>query len=97
MHPQIALQILSERLPEMKRRFDVDRLSLFGSTARGEARPDSDIDLIVEFCGPATFDNFMGLKLYLEDLLGTRVDLATPRSIRSELKEIVEKDLIRVA
>jgi len=61
------------------RSFGVRRLALFGSVRRDEARPDSDVDLLVEF-EPAlkTFDNFMGLAAYLEDLLGRRVELVTP-------------------
>lgn len=61
------------------RSFGVRRLALFGSVRRDEARPDSDVDLLVEF-EPAlkTFDNFMGLAVYLEELLGRRVELVTP-------------------
>lgn len=68
------------RLAETEiRAFGVLRLALFGSVARGMAGPDSDVDLLVEF-DPAkkTFDNFMGLAIYLEDLLERRVDVVTP-------------------
>ena len=61
------------------RSFGVRRLALFGSVRRNEARPDSDVDLLVEF-EPAlkTFDNFMGLAAYLEEVLDRRVELVTP-------------------
>jgi uncharacterized protein len=62
--------------------FGVRRIGLFGSFARGEQRPDSDVDLLVEF-EPAqkTFDNFMGLSFFLEDLLGRHVELVTTEAL----------------
>lgn len=55
------------------------------------------MDVFVEFAGPATFDGYMGLKLYLEDLLGRPVDLVTDKALRNEIKPYVEKELIDVA
>ena len=75
----------------------VRRLSLFGSTARGDAREDSDVDFLVEFDGPATFDRYMGLKRLLEDVLGRHIDLVTAKSLRPELRSYVEPDLVHVA
>ena len=79
------------------RALGVTSLSLFGSVARGEARHSSDLDVLVEFAGPAGFDRYMELKLFLEDLLGRRVDLLTTRALRPELRPYIERDLIRVA
>ena len=63
--------------PEI-RRLGVRRLALFGSMARGEARPSSDVDLLVEFApGQKSFDRFMALSDLLERLLGCPVDLVT--------------------
>jgi predicted nucleotidyltransferase len=60
------------------RQLGVRRLSLFGSVARGEARPDSDVDLLVEFGpGQKSFDRFMALSDLLERLLGHPVELVT--------------------
>ena len=55
------------------------------------------MDLLVRFNGPATFDRYMDLKLFLEDLLGRRVDLVTERALREEIRAHVEQDLLRVA
>lgn len=64
------------------RDFGVHRLGLFGSFQRDEAGADSDIDLFVEFApGAATFDHFMGLNFYCEDLFGRRVEIVTPNSL----------------
>ena len=78
-------------------RFDVQSLLLFGSVARDEAHEQSDVDLLVSFRGAATFGHYMGLKLFLEDLLGRRVDLVTKRALRHELRERVEREAIHVA
>jgi predicted nucleotidyltransferase len=64
------------------RRFGVDRLSVFGSFARGEPNDDSDVDILVEFEPEReTFDNFLGLAEFLEELFGRKVDLLTPESL----------------
>jgi len=76
--------------------FKVKSLALFGSVVRGEARPDSDIDLLVEFEGPTTFDRFMKLRFFLEDLLGSHVDLITRKGIRPEILPYVEKEALYV-
>jgi uncharacterized protein len=60
------------------RALGVARLALFGSVARGQARPDSDVDILVEFKpGAKTFDRFLALSELLETLLGRRVELVT--------------------
>jgi predicted nucleotidyltransferase len=94
---QQILAILTERQPEIARRFGVKRLALFGSAARGELRDDSDVDVLVEFDGPSTFDGYFSLKDYLEALLGRTVDLVTERGLKPRARRQVERDLIRVA
>ena len=91
------LALLSEHLDEIRSRFGVARLALFGSAARDEMRDDSDIDVLVAFEGSSTFDGFFGLRDYLEQLLGRRVDLVTERGLKPRARTHVEKDLIRVA
>ena len=88
---------LQKALPGLSERYGIARLRLFGSVARDEAEPGSDVDLLVEFQGPASLDGFMGLKADLEALIGAPVDLATPRSLRPALRALVEKDLLDVA
>ena len=77
--------------------FDVKSLAVFGSVARDEARPDSDVDFLVEFNEPATFDRYMGLKLFLEDALHCPVDLVTRKGVRPELMPYIEHEARRVA
>lgn len=96
MNRASILERLSAEAPGLRERYGVRSLALFGSMARGDDREESDVDLLVTFEGKATFDNFMGLKLDLEDLLGRRVDLGTPNTLRPEMRARVEKDLIHV-
>jgi len=78
------------------RRLGARSLSLFGSTARDEARVDSDIDLLVELAEPATFDAFMDLKFYLEDLFGCQIDLVTNKALKPRIRPSVEREAILV-
>lgn len=91
------LTLLGAKRDEIAERFGVRALYVFGSLARGTAREASDVDLLVEFDGPATFDAFMGLKLYLEDHLQRSVDLVTRRALRPRLREPIEREALRVA
>ena len=88
---------LRELLPEIRERFGVRELAVFGSVARGDARETSDVDLIVDFDGPSTFDGYMGLKLFLEDSLGVGVDLVTRATIKPRLRARIESESRRVA
>ena len=77
--------------------FGVKSLALFGSVARDEARADSDVDVLVEFEGPTTFRRHIGLILFLEDLLGRRVDVATQAMLPAEVAKSVKEGLLPVA
>jgi hypothetical protein len=91
------LSLLGEHRDEMKTKFAVKHLALFGSAARGEMSGTSDVDMLVEFDGAATFAGYMDLKFYLEALLGCSVDLVTEKALRSEIRPYVEREAIRVA
>jgi predicted nucleotidyltransferase len=91
-----ALAVLRAHVGNLAR-FGVKSLALFGSVARDEAGPESDLDLLVEFEGRATFDNYMSLKLYLEDLLGSPVDLVMRKALRPRMVPAVEREAVRVA
>lgn len=62
-------------------------LAVFGSVARGEARDDSDADVLVEFDGPTTFDRYIDLRILLEDVLRRSIDLATHPMIRERMRD----------
>jgi predicted nucleotidyltransferase len=90
------LNRLHDRRREISDRFAVDNLGLFGSAARDKLRDDSDVDVLVSFRGRATFDGYMGLKSYLEELFGRKVDLVTEKGLKPRARSHVERDLIRV-
>ena len=77
------------------KRYGVKSLALFGSVARNKMRKGSDIDVLVQF-DKSTWANYIGLKFYLEDLLGREVDLVTPKAIKPATKPSIEKDLLYV-
>jgi predicted nucleotidyltransferase len=79
------------------RQYDIQKLAIFGSYARNEQNQESDIDVLVSFKeGSATFRNFMGLKLYLESLLGHEVDLVSEKAVKKEILPYIMKDVIYV-
>ena len=94
---QQILTALAQRKNDIATRFGVRRLALFGSAARDELTAGSDVDLLVEFEGPATYDRYFGLKDHLEALLGRTVDLVTERGLKPRARRNVERDLVRVA
>ncbi len=74
------------------KKYKVRKIGLFGSYARGEQKSDSDIDFIVEFENP-TFDNFMDLVFFLEDLFIKKVELITNGSLSPYIQPYVEKEV----
>ena len=86
------LEILRSHEAEL-REAGVKSLQLFGSVVRGEAGPDSDIDILVEFSRPIGLLAFVGLKHRLTALLGRPVDLVTPDALKSPLRENILKEV----
>ena len=89
-------RLLGELRPELTQ-LGVRSLTLFGSAARDALDAASDVDVLVEFEGPAQFDPFMDLKLLLEQALGRRVDLVTQGALKPALLARIQTDLQRVA
>ena len=96
MNRDTVLALLREHLPVLRQRFGVQQLRLFGSMARDAARPDSDVDVLVGFDGPATVKRYFGVQFYLEDLLHRPVDLVTEKALRERLRPYVERDAIAI-
>ncbi len=96
MRRHTVLTTLREHKAELRQRFGVRELALFGSLARDDAYGGSDVDILVEFDGAADWRRYFGTQFYLEDLLGRSVDLVTNTALRSELRPYVEKEAIHV-
>lgn len=89
-------ETLNRHSGEILAGFGARHISLFGSAARDELREGSDVDVLVEFEGTATYDAYFGLKDYLESLLGRPIDLVTDKGLKPRARRLVEKDLIRI-
>ena len=76
------MRILKEKQPYLRESYGVSRIGLFGSFAKGNAKPSSDVDIVVEFERPVGL-RFMELAEYIEKLLARKVDILTPEGIRS--------------
>jgi len=83
---------LREYKPILKDRYSVKKIGIFGSYVRNEQKEDSDIDIIVEFSGPVGFQ-FIDLKLYLEEILNSKVDLVTPNALKPQIKEQILREV----
>ena len=88
---------LKNKLPYIKEKFGVKKLYIFGSYVRGEQTPESDIDILVEFeKGKKTFDNYMDLKFYLEELFGKKVDLIIKEAVKQKLRKYIYSEAVDV-
>lgn len=88
-----VLQLLREQKETMQDRFTVHRIGLFGSYVRDHPAPHSDIDLLVEFDQP-TYDHYMDLKFFLEELLGVEVDLVIEEAVKPRLKPYIRREVV---
>lgn len=89
MHQNINIQIIEYLI-----RYKPKRIGIFGSYARGEDKPASDIDILVDFSGKITLFDLGGIKYDLSRLLKRPVDIVTQRGLNNRLRESINKDLI---
>jgi predicted nucleotidyltransferase len=92
-----VIRLLSERRNELASKYSVKSLALFGSVARDEATVTSDVDMLVEFDRPVGYFGLFALQDHLELLLGCKVDLGTPGSLKPRIRERVMGECVRVA
>jgi predicted nucleotidyltransferase len=91
----LGLPIDPTRLAEVCRRYHIRRLELFGSRAKGTARPDSDVDLIVTFAPDEVVGlRFIDLAEDLERLFGRHVDLLTRESVEWDANELRRRSIL---
>lgn len=94
---------MSEQLEEIKKlavpvlkKHDAVEAYVFGSTARGDNRPDSDVDILARFRTGGNLFEFVGIKLDLEDALGKKVDLVEMGALRSAFRPYIDQDKVRI-
>ena len=92
-----VLAIVKKNKTFLKERFGVEKIGVFGSMVRGEANEDSDVDVLVEFENTKkSFDNFMELSFFLEDLFAKKVDLITTSGLDKYVRSYVEREVVGV-
>ena len=91
-----VLELLHKHVGEVKERFNVRSLGLFGSYAHNKPLKKSDIDILVEFEQPS-FDNYMDLKFFLEKLFQKKVDLVMVDTLKPRLKPLIMQEVLRIA
>lgn len=89
------INILTNDKPQLQKQFKIRKLALFGSWARGDQRPDSDIDILVDV-DPSIGLEFVTLAEKLEQLLNQSVDLISSRSVSPRMNKLIEQELIYV-
>jgi predicted nucleotidyltransferase len=93
LNKERIFQLLRDHADEIKG-FEVSRLGLFGSTVRGEATHESDLDFLVEFNeGKKNYDNFIHLAFLLEDIFQKEVDLVTRKALSNRLKKYIDQEI----
>ncbi len=87
---------VNEHLDVLAQKYGVAVVAVFGSYVRGEERPQSDIDLLVEILRPISLLELVGAELYLSEVLGSKVDLVPQRAVREELRDSILKEAVRL-
>lgn len=89
----MTLEEVKEKIVPVLRKSGVKYAGVFGSVARGEAGPKSDVDILVKFAAPPTFASYLKLDEALRAQLGREIDLVTEGAVNKFLRPYVEQDL----
>ncbi len=92
-----VLAKLEVHMPELRNRFGIETIGIFGSVSRGEDNPESDVDVLYTFrLGESTLANLVSLGTYLEELFGRKVDLIAERSLSPYIRSDVIAEVVMV-
>jgi predicted nucleotidyltransferase len=92
----MSVEEIKNKIRPTLKKYKVKKAGIFGSVVRGEAKPDSDIDILVEIEDRISLLDFVGLKLELEEVLGRKVDLGEFSTIKPIIKEQVLKETVSI-
>jgi predicted nucleotidyltransferase len=87
--------ILLENKSYLEKKYHVSKIAIFGSFARGESEPDSDIDILVEFSSPIGLD-FVTLADELESMLQHKIDLVPANAVKPKMMQHIREDIVYV-
>jgi uncharacterized protein len=93
---EAVMMVLREHLPELRERYGVNYLGVFGSYVRGEQKRRSDLDILVEFDRPMTLFQFIRIENELSDLLGLKVDLVMKSALKPNIGRRILEEVVPV-
>ena len=91
-----TLAVLRAALPELRRRWPIRSLAIFGSVARGDAAPESDLDVLVEFDRPVSLSTFLALEEAVGKSVGRKVDLVSRPALKTFIGERIAAEAVPV-
>jgi len=89
-------EILKKHEEELKEKYGIKEIGIFGSYLRGEAKEESDLDILVEFEKPIGFFKFLELEEYLSNLIGIKVDLVSKKALKPHIGKYILKEVVIV-
>lgn len=90
------IEIIEKHKEELRRRYGVKEIGIFGSFVRGEAKENSDVDILVEFERPIGFFKFLELEEYLSNLIGRKVDLVSKKALKPHIGKYILEEVVTV-
>lgn len=91
-----AKRLISAQKPELKKRYHMKKIGIFGSYVRGEQTKRSDLDVLVEFSKTPTLFEFVGMKNDLSDLMGLKVDLVMKSALKKNIRPRILREVVAV-
>ncbi|MBI4162650.1 MAG: nucleotidyltransferase family protein [Candidatus Aenigmarchaeota archaeon] len=88
--------VISQSKPELKKKYKVKEIGIFGSYARGEQKKTSDLDILIRFDKDASLFDFVELGNFLEEKLKVKIDIVSEGGVRKELKNAIMKEVVMV-
>ena len=89
-------EILKKHEKELKEKYGIKEIGIFGSYLRGEAKEESDLDILVEFEKTIGFFKFLELEEYLSNLIGIKVDLVSKKALKPYIGKYILKEVVIV-
>ena len=93
---QNFIDLFDAHKEEIKKKFSVQYLAVFGSVLKGTETPDSDIDILVRYQNSPGLFGFLDLKRYLESIVNRPVDLVTENALKKQLRDKIIKEAVHV-
>ena len=88
--------ILNKHRDELREKYKITEIGIFGSYIRGDQKKESDLDVLVEFSEPVSLLDLIGAENYISDLIGRKVDLVPREDIRPELKQVILDEVVYI-